>query len=261
LGAYPKQAELTSKRQTKKRLTFDLLLLRLEGLARGLGRLLQAKDRSFLLLNDLAQILVGNAELVQLPVEPRDFFIPLLEGCLRPLECDALPLKEAFGRLLQSKDRNFLLLNDLAQILVGNAELVQLPVEPRDFFIPLLEGCLRPLECDALPLKEALGLFSCQALALEGGPSLSKCGPLLLELSLRLLARISLLPKLLLRRGEGGGFVVRVALSSSAFLAFSSAWLCQARAPWSCWSWARVVATSVSHSAATVCAPAKLLTV
>jgi hypothetical protein len=31
---------------------------------------LQAKDHSFLLLDGLAQILVGNAELVHLPVEP-----------------------------------------------------------------------------------------------------------------------------------------------------------------------------------------------
>jgi hypothetical protein len=54
LGAYPKQAEPTSKRQTKKRLTFDLLLLRFEGFVRVLGRLLQAKDRSLLLLNSLA---------------------------------------------------------------------------------------------------------------------------------------------------------------------------------------------------------------
>jgi hypothetical protein len=63
-------------------------------------------------------------------------------------------------RLLQAKDHSFLLLDDLAQILVGDAELVQLPIEPRDFFVLLLEGCLRPLECGALLLKEALGLFS-----------------------------------------------------------------------------------------------------
>jgi hypothetical protein len=64
-----------------------------------------------------------------------------------------------------------------------------------------------PLQCGTLPLKEALSLFSCHVLALEGGPSFSKCGPLLLELSLRLLARVLLLPKLLLRRGEGGSLV------------------------------------------------------
>jgi hypothetical protein len=90
---------------------------------------------------------------------------------------------------------------------VGNAELVQFPVEPRDFFVPLLEGCLHPLERDALSLKEALGLFPCQAFALEGGPSISKCGSLLPELSLHLLARVALLPKLLLRLGEGSGLV------------------------------------------------------
>jgi hypothetical protein len=74
----------------------------------------------------------------------------------------------------------------------------------------LLEGCLRPLEGGALSLKEALSLFSCQALTLEGDPTFSKCGPLLLELCLRLLARVSLLPELLLRRGEGGGLVCQV---------------------------------------------------
>jgi hypothetical protein len=57
---------------------------------------------------------------------------------------------------------------------------------------------LRPLECGALLLKEALGLFSRQALALEGGSSLSKGGSLLLELSIRLLASVPLPLKLLL---------------------------------------------------------------
>jgi hypothetical protein len=45
-------------------------------------------------------------------------------------------------------------------------------------------------------------------------------------------------------------------LSYSAPLALSSTWLCQDRAPSkvarSCWSWARIEATSVSHFAATV---------
>jgi hypothetical protein len=40
-----------------------------------------------------------------------------------------------------------------------DADLGQLPVEPRDFFIPLLEGRLRPLECGALLLESALHLF------------------------------------------------------------------------------------------------------
>jgi hypothetical protein len=73
-------------------LTFDLLPLRLEGLARVLSRLPQAENHGFLLLEGLAQVLVRDAELDQLPVEPRDFFVPLLEGCLRPLECGALLL-------------------------------------------------------------------------------------------------------------------------------------------------------------------------
>jgi hypothetical protein len=92
LGVDPKQVEPTSKRQAKKRLTFDLPLLRLEGLARVLSRLPQAENHGFLLLEGLAQVLVRDAELGQLPVEPRDFFVPLLEGCLRPLEYGALLL-------------------------------------------------------------------------------------------------------------------------------------------------------------------------
>jgi hypothetical protein len=44
-------------------LTLDLLLLRLEGRARDLGCLLQAKDRGFLLLDGLALIREGDAQL------------------------------------------------------------------------------------------------------------------------------------------------------------------------------------------------------
>jgi hypothetical protein len=42
---------------------------------------------------------------------------------------------------------------------VRDAKLGQLPVEPRDFFVPLLEGRLHPLECSALLLQSILGLF------------------------------------------------------------------------------------------------------
>jgi hypothetical protein len=57
---------------------------------------------------------------------------------------------------------------------------------------------LRTFECGAFLLKEALGLFTRQALVLEGGLSLSKSDSLLLELSIRLLARVPLPLKLLL---------------------------------------------------------------
>jgi hypothetical protein len=90
---------------------------------------------------------------------------------------------------------------------VRDAELGQLPVEPRDLVIPLLEGCLCPLKCGALLLEPALRLFPRQMLALEGGQGLDEGGPLLLELGLRLLACDPFLPKLLLRRGERGGLV------------------------------------------------------
>jgi hypothetical protein len=90
---------------------------------------------------------------------------------------------------------------------VRDAELGQLPVEPRDLIIPLLEGRLCPLKCGALLLEPTLCLSPRQTLTLEGGPSLDKSGPLLLELGLRLLAHDLFLPELLLRRGERDDFV------------------------------------------------------
>jgi hypothetical protein len=57
-----------------------MLPLRVEGLARLLSLSPQVTDRGLLLLEGLAQVLVRDAELDQLPVEPRDIVVPLLKG-------------------------------------------------------------------------------------------------------------------------------------------------------------------------------------
>jgi hypothetical protein len=75
-------------------------------------------------------------------------------------------------------------------VRVRDAEGYQLPVEPRDLGIPLLQRLPRPLESGAL--------------LLERRPGVSKGGPLLLELALGLLAGGTLLPELLLRCGDRG---------------------------------------------------------
>jgi hypothetical protein len=54
------------------------------------------------------------------------------------------------------------------QVLVRDAELHQLPIKPRDIVIPLLKGCLRPLESGALLLEPTLCLFPRQVFPLEG---------------------------------------------------------------------------------------------
>jgi hypothetical protein len=144
---------------------------------------------------------------------------------------------------------------------VRDAELGQLPVEPRDLIIPLPEGRTRPLNCGTLLLELALRLFPPQTLALEGGPGLGKSDPLLLELGLRLLARDFSCRSCSSVVASVAALSAKLVLSPSASLALSCAWLCQARAPsrvvQSCWSWARTEATSASHSAARVRAPAR----
>jgi hypothetical protein len=98
---------------------------------------------------------------------------------------------------MQFEDDGVLLLAGLPQVLVGHALLDQLAEQPRDLLVPELDGGLRHLKRIALPFKMALHFLSSQAFALEGGLSLLEGGPLLLELSLCLLARTLLLTELL----------------------------------------------------------------
>jgi hypothetical protein len=90
---------------------------------------------------------------------------------------------------------------------VREAELDQLPVELRDLILPLLEGRSHPLEHGALLLELTQCLLPRQSLLLERSPGSDESGPLLLKLAFRLLACDSLLPELLLRRGERGSLV------------------------------------------------------
>jgi hypothetical protein len=90
----------------------------------------------------------------------------------------------------------------LALILVGYAQLGQLPVEPRDFFVPELDGGSFLIERGTLPLELVLCLR--HAFALKGSLGLLEGGLLLLEPSLRLLARTLLLLELPLRHGKHG---------------------------------------------------------
>jgi hypothetical protein len=95
-----------------------------------------------------------------------------------------------------------LLLEGLAQVLVRDANLDQLPIEPRDPVLPLLEGVLRPLERGALLLEPTQHLPLRQALPLKHSPGFGESSLLSLELGFRLLTRGSLLTELLLHRGE-----------------------------------------------------------
>jgi hypothetical protein len=99
LGADPQRTKSTNEKADESKLTFDLLLLPLEGFARLLGLAPQVKDHGLLLLEGLAQIFVRNVDLDQFPVEPRHLVVPLLERGLRPLERGAL-LLELTQRLL-----------------------------------------------------------------------------------------------------------------------------------------------------------------
>jgi hypothetical protein len=88
-----------SKTKTKRRPTFNLLLLHLESAALGLDRLLQADDGGALLLERPLLVRVRDAEGYQLAVEPRDINILLLQRLRRRLASGALLLELALDLL------------------------------------------------------------------------------------------------------------------------------------------------------------------
>jgi hypothetical protein len=90
---------------------------------------------------------------------------------------------------------------------VRDADLHQLPIEAQHLLLLLLELGPHLLERSTLPLELAQRFLPRHALLLERGPSLDECGPLLLKLTFRPLACGSLLPELLLHRGERGSLV------------------------------------------------------
>jgi hypothetical protein len=131
-----------------------------------------------------------------------------------------LPLKgleHLVSLALQLEIRGLLLLEGLAQILVRDADLHQLAIEPRNLLL-LLERGPRLLERGTLPLELAQRFLARHALLLERGPSLDESRPLLLKLALCLLACGSLLPELLLCRGERGSLVCQGCLQPLSLL-------------------------------------------
>jgi hypothetical protein len=134
------------------------------------------------------------------------------KGAETQLTFDLFPLRvkglvRFLGLSSQVTDCGLLLLEGLAQVLVRDAELDQFPVKPQDIVVPLLKGCLRPLERGALLLEPTLCILSRQVFLLEGSPDLDEGSPLLLKLVLCLLACGSLLSELLLRRCERRGLL------------------------------------------------------
>jgi hypothetical protein len=101
---------------------------------------------------------------------------------------------------------------------VRDADLHQLAVEPRNLLLLLLERGPRLLECGTLPLELAQRFLTRHAPLLERGLSLDENHPLLLKLAFRLLACGSLLPELLLRRGESDSLVCQGCLQPLSLL-------------------------------------------
>jgi hypothetical protein len=99
--------------------------------------------------------------------------------------------------------------------------LDQLTGELCDLLVPELDGGLRRLKRNTLPLKMALHFLSGRAFTLGGDLGLLEGRPLLLELSLYLLACALLLTELLPTEASEATLPTRSTPSRSTSLAFS----------------------------------------
>jgi hypothetical protein len=161
----PKQK--TNQTGVKQRLTFDLLLLHLEGATLSLDRSLEAPDGLTLLLEGQLLVCVRNAEHYQLALDLGELGVPVLQSHLRHLTSSALPLQ---GRPSVAEG-GLLLLEPSLSSLAGGALLQELLLsdgERRDLGVEgglQVVGLLGPLLERARPL---LGLALLRLRPLEG---------------------------------------------------------------------------------------------
>jgi hypothetical protein len=161
MGANPQREDQQNKERINKRkkdeskLTFNLLLLHLEGLARLLSLALQLEERGLLLLEGLALVFMRDADLHQLPVEARHLLLLLLECGSRLLERGTLPLELAqrflprHAPLLERgpslNERGLLPLKLVVRLLAGGSLLPMLFLHRGERGSLVRQGCLQPL--------------------------------------------------------------------------------------------------------------------
>jgi hypothetical protein len=127
-GSSTNRERIDKRKPDEGKLTFNLLLLHLEGLVCLLSLAMQLEVRGLLLLEGLALVLVRDADPHQLPVEMRHLLLLLLERRPRLVERGTLPL-------------------ELAQRFLARQA-------------PLLERGPSLEECGPLPLKLAVHLLA-----------------------------------------------------------------------------------------------------